>query len=79
MDGIALADRNTITISETERLIRGIKPDLVVLEIPVDVADEKSVEDMVQKTVSQFSNINYGVFCRCSCPPHIVYTEADMP
>lgn len=62
MGGITLADRNAQGIAATERLIKDVNPKMDVLKVLVNVADQKSVENMVSETVARFGGINYGMF-----------------
>lgn len=59
---LALADVRAEAIKETVQMIRKAAPNVKLLELVVDVADEHSVQSMIDQTVKDFGTIEYGTW-----------------
>ncbi|KAJ2893374.1 hypothetical protein MKZ38_008738 [Zalerion maritima] len=78
VQGIALADKNSVAIAETEKMIKGLNTNVEVLGLVVDVAQPASVDKMVADTVSRFGGINYAANI-AGLPPPKDYPISQMP
>ncbi|KAK4553514.1 hypothetical protein LTR86_009310 [Recurvomyces mirabilis] len=58
IQGITLADISEDGISETSRLIEAVSPGVKVLQVVVDVTDEDSVNEMVEKAMQSFGTLD---------------------
>ena len=55
-----MGDINPAGAEETARLIKEEFPDTRILQVKVDVADEDSVNAMVDQAVEAFKTLDYG-------------------
>lgn len=62
IDGITIADIKAEALDETEKEIQKINPTIQVLKVSVDVADPKSVSEMVVKALATHGRLDYGTF-----------------
>lgn len=58
---MALIDIDAAGLEETRQLVAGKHPDLKVLTMAVDIADEAAVQRAVEETVQRFGRIDVGL------------------
>lgn len=61
VNNITLGDINLKGLQETADLIKADFPNAGVLQVSVDVTDEKSVDEMVDRAVQNFGTLECGM------------------
>lgn len=56
-----MCDRNESGLNETLKLIQDVDRDANVLVYKVDMLETSQVDKMVEKTVTEFGRLDYGV------------------
>jgi hypothetical protein len=49
-------------VADTKKILESQWQDIEVLEVTVDVADQVSVEKLLQRTVERFGQLDYGTY-----------------